>query len=199
LRHVAQSLGLIRNAGVEPHIVEHLKTPPARALIRQLAARAGVPLRALLRDKEPVFRELGLNGDDLAEDAVLDAFEAHPILLNRPIVVTPKGVRLCRPSELVIDLLPPQQGEFFKGTAGSQPLEVARASSISRKSCSTFSIRTCSNSLNLFWTRSDGQLNDKALFDGGFGFLLDRQCLADLSARDPNLVPHRDLILQPES
>jgi len=108
------TLGLIRNAGVEPHIVEYLKTPPARALIRQLAARAGVPLRALLRDKEPVFRDLGLNGDDLAEDAVLDAFEAYPILLNRPIVVTPKGVRLCRPSELVIDLLPPQQGEFFK-------------------------------------------------------------------------------------
>jgi arsenate reductase len=83
-------------------------------LIRQLATRAGVPLRALLRDKEPVFRELGLNGNNLAEDALLDAFETHPILLNRPIVVTPKGVRLCRPSELVIDLLPPQQGEFFK-------------------------------------------------------------------------------------
>jgi arsenate reductase (glutaredoxin) len=108
------TLGLIRNAGVEPHIVEYLKTPPARALIRQLATRAGVPLRALLRDKEPVFRDLGLNGDNLAEDALLDAFEAHPILLNRPIVVTPKGVRLCRPSELVIDLLLPQQGEFFK-------------------------------------------------------------------------------------
>jgi arsenate reductase len=108
------TLGLIRNAGIEPHIVEYLKTPPARALIRELATRAGVPLRALLRDKEPVFRELGLNGDNLAEDALLDAFEAHPILLDRPIVATPKGVRLCRPSELVIDLLPPQQGEFFK-------------------------------------------------------------------------------------
>ena len=83
-------------------------------MIRQLATRAGVPLRALLRDKEPVFRELGLDGNNLAEDALLDAIEAHPILLNRPIVVTPKGVRLCRPSELVIDLLPPQQGEFFK-------------------------------------------------------------------------------------
>ena len=108
------TLGLIRNAGIEPHIVEYLKTPPARALIRQLAARAGVPLRALLRDKEPAFRELGLDGNNLAEDALLDAFEAHPILLNRPIVVTPKGVRLCRPPERVIDLLPPQQGEFFK-------------------------------------------------------------------------------------
>jgi arsenate reductase len=108
------ALGLIRNAGVEPHVIEYLKTLPTRVLLRKLAARAGVPLRALLRDKEPVFRELGLNDKNLSEEALLDAIEAHPILLNRPIVVTPKGVRLCRPSELVIDLLPPQQGEFFK-------------------------------------------------------------------------------------
>jgi arsenate reductase len=73
-----------------------------------------VPLRDLLRDKEPIFRELGLKDKNLSDDALLDALEAHPILLNRPIVVTPKGVRLCRPSELVIDLLPPQRGEFFK-------------------------------------------------------------------------------------
>ena len=91
------TLGLIRNAGVEPHIVEYLKTPPTRALIRHLATRMGVPLRALLRDKEPVFRELGLNGSNLAEDALLDAFEAHPVLLNRPIVVTPKGVKTLPP------------------------------------------------------------------------------------------------------
>jgi arsenate reductase (glutaredoxin) len=103
------TLGLIRNAGVEPHIIEYLKT-----LLRQLAKRADVPLRALVRDKEPVFMELGLNDKDVTEDELLEALEAHPILLNRPIVVTPKGVRLCRPSELVIDLLPPQQGEFFK-------------------------------------------------------------------------------------
>jgi arsenate reductase len=108
------TLGLIRNAGVEPHIIEYLKTPPTRALLRQLAARANVSLRALLRDKEPEFRDLGLDDVNLDEDALLDAIEAHPKLLNRPIVVTPKGVRLCRPSELVIDLLPPQQGEFFK-------------------------------------------------------------------------------------
>ncbi|MGH6839938.1 MAG: ArsC/Spx/MgsR family protein, partial [Methylocella sp.] len=81
------TLGLIRNAGVEPHIVEYLKTPPARTLIRLLATRMGVPLRALLRDKEPVFRELGLSdslglsNSNFAEDALLDAFEAHPILL----------------------------------------------------------------------------------------------------------------------
>src|SRR5580704_8196250 len=79
------TLGLIRNAGVEPHVIEYLKTPPSRVLIRQLVTRAGVPLRALLRDKEPVFRELGLNDSSLAEDALLDAIEAHPILLNRPI------------------------------------------------------------------------------------------------------------------
>jgi len=108
------TLGLIRNAGIEPHVIEYLKTPPTRVMLRQLAARIGVPLHALLRDKEPVFRELGLSGNNFSEDALLDAIEAHLILLNRPIVVTPKGVKLCRPSELVIDLLPPQQGEFFK-------------------------------------------------------------------------------------
>jgi arsenate reductase (glutaredoxin) len=108
------TLGLIRNAGIEPHIIEYLKTFPSRALLRQLAARAGVPLRALLREKEPAFRELGLNKQHVSEDELFDALEANPILLNRPIVVTPKGVRLCRPSELVIDLLPPQQGEFSK-------------------------------------------------------------------------------------
>jgi arsenate reductase (glutaredoxin) len=108
------TLGLIRNAGIEPHIIEYLKTFPSRALLCDLAARAGVPLRAFIRDKEPVFRELGLNKQDISEDQLLDALQTNPILLNRPIVVTPKGVRLCRPSELVIDLLPPQQGEFSK-------------------------------------------------------------------------------------
>jgi arsenate reductase (glutaredoxin) len=108
------TLGLIRNSGVEPHIVEYLKTPPTRILLRQLAARIGVPLRALLRDKEPIFRQLGLADQNLSEEALLDAIEKHPVLLNRPIVVTPKGVRLCRPAELVIELLPPQKGEFFK-------------------------------------------------------------------------------------
>ncbi|MCL2453338.1 MAG: arsenate reductase (glutaredoxin) [Alphaproteobacteria bacterium] len=108
------TLGLIRNAGIEPHIIEYLKCFPTQALLRQLAARAGQPLRAFLRDKEPVFRELGLSDKNLSDDALLKAMEANPILLNRPIVVTPKGVRLCRPAELVLDLLPPQQGEFFK-------------------------------------------------------------------------------------
>jgi arsenate reductase len=108
------ALGLIRNSGVEPHIIEYLKAFPARATLRQLAERMGVPLRTLVRDKEPIFRELGLDGENVSDGALLDALEAHHILLNRPIVVTPKGARLCRPAELVIDLLPPQRGEFFK-------------------------------------------------------------------------------------
>jgi arsenate reductase (glutaredoxin) len=108
------ALGLIRNSGVEPHIIEYLKTPPTRALIRDVAARMGAPLRALMREKEAVYRDLGLENEHLSDDKLLDAIEKHPILLNRPIVVTPKGARLCRPAELVIDLLPPQKGEFFK-------------------------------------------------------------------------------------
>jgi arsenate reductase (glutaredoxin) len=107
-------LGLIRNAGVEPHVVEYLKTPPTRAMIVQLAARAGVPLRALLREKEPEFAKRKLGEPGVTDEALLDAIEKHPVLLNRPIVVSPKGVKLCRPSEAVLDLLPPQQGEFFK-------------------------------------------------------------------------------------
>ncbi|HUI19673.1 MAG TPA: arsenate reductase (glutaredoxin) [Methylocella sp.] len=108
------ALGLIRNSGVEPHIIEYLKCFPTPVMLRQLAERIGVPLRALIRDKEPVFRELAFADKNPSDDVLLKALEAHPILLNRPIVVTPKGVRLCRPSELVIDLLPPQKGEFFK-------------------------------------------------------------------------------------
>lgn len=108
------TLGLIRNAGIEPHVIEYMKTPPTRLLISQLAARTGAPLRGLLREKEPLFRELGLDDPALSDEALLDAVEANPVLLNRPIVVSPLGVRLCRPSERVLDLLPKQQGEFFK-------------------------------------------------------------------------------------
>ncbi|HYF54796.1 MAG TPA: arsenate reductase (glutaredoxin) [Salinarimonas sp.] len=108
------ALGLIRNTGVEPHVVEYLKTPPSRAMLRELAARMGLPLRALLREKGTPYAELGLGDPALGDDAILDAVAAHPVLINRPIVVTPNGVRLCRPSEEVIDLLPPQRGEFVK-------------------------------------------------------------------------------------
>lgn len=108
------TLALIRNAGVEPHVVEYLKTPPSRPLLRQLLGRAGLTVRDVLREKGTPFHELGLGDPALTDDQLLDAIEAHPILLNRPLVVSPKGVRLCRPSETVLDLLPPQQGEFSK-------------------------------------------------------------------------------------
>src|SRR5215217_112351 len=108
------TLGLIRNAGIEPHIIEYLKTPPARLLLRQLIERMSVTVRDVLREKGTPYHELGLGNPALTEDELLDAMMAHPILINRPIVVTSKGVRLCRPSEAVLDLLPPQQGEFIK-------------------------------------------------------------------------------------
>lgn len=100
------TLALIRHAGIEPHVIEYLKTPPHRTLVRQMAARMGLTIRDLLREKGTPFAELGLDDPELGDDAVLDAIEAHPVLLNRPIVVTPTGVRLCRPCEQVLDLLP---------------------------------------------------------------------------------------------
>ena len=108
------TLGLIRNAGIEPHIIEYLKTPPTLLLLRRLLARAGLTVRDALREKGTPFHDLGLGNPALTDDDLLDAIGAHPILLNRPLVVTPKGVRLCRPAEAVLDLLPPQQGEFIK-------------------------------------------------------------------------------------
>lgn len=100
------ALALIRHAGVEPHVVEYLKTPPARALVAQLVERMGVSVRDILREKGTPYAELGLDNPALADDQLLDAIEAHPILMNRPIVVAPAGVKLCRPSEAVLDLLP---------------------------------------------------------------------------------------------
>ena len=108
------TLGLIRNAGIEPHIVEYVKTPPTRLLLRQLIARMGVSVRDVIREKGTPFQDLGLGDPALSDDDLLDAMMAHPVLINRPIVVTPLGVRLCRPSEAVLDILPPQQGEFVK-------------------------------------------------------------------------------------
>ena len=100
------ALELIRHVGIEPHVIEYLKTPPSRAMVAWLAERTGTPLRDLLREKGTPFAELGLETPDLTDEQLLDAIEAHPILLNRPIVVAPLGVRLCRPSEAVLDLLP---------------------------------------------------------------------------------------------
>jgi len=108
------TLAMIRNAGIEPHVIEYLKTPPTRLLLRQLIERMGVQVREVIREKGTPYKELGLDDPDMTDDQLLDAMMAHPILINRPIVVTPNGVRLCRPSEAVLDLLPPQQGEFVK-------------------------------------------------------------------------------------
>ena len=109
------TLGLIRNSGEEPRIVEYLKTPPSRDELAELIRRMGTGARALLREKGTPFAELGLGDPALTDDQILDAMMAHPILINRPIVVTPLGVRLCRPSEVVLDILPrPQTGAFAK-------------------------------------------------------------------------------------
>ena len=108
------TLAMIRNSGVEPHVIEYLKTPPSRTMLVELVARMGVPLRALLREKGTPYAELGLGDPALTDAQLLDAMLAHPILINRPIVVSPKGVRLCRPSEQVLDLLPPQRAAFAK-------------------------------------------------------------------------------------
>jgi arsenate reductase len=100
------ALAMIRNAGIEPHVVEYLKTPPSRALLESLIARAGIGARALLREKGTPYAELGLDNPNLTDEQLVDAMMAHPILINRPLVVSPLGVRLCRPSETVLDLLP---------------------------------------------------------------------------------------------
>ena len=108
------TLALIRASGVEPTVVEYLKTPPSREKMRALATEAGVTLRSLLREKGTPFHELGLGDESLSDNALLDAIEAHPILLNRPIVSSAKGVKLCRPSEEVLDLIPPLPADFVK-------------------------------------------------------------------------------------
>ena len=109
------TLALIRNTGVEPQVVEYLAQPPSREQLRAMIASAGLTVREAIRNKEGTFAELGLDDATVSDDALLDAMVAHPILINRPFVVTPAGVRLCRPSELVLDILPlPQRGAFTK-------------------------------------------------------------------------------------
>jgi arsenate reductase len=109
------ALAMIRNAGIEPHVVEYLKTPPSRPMIEQLIERAGITPRALLREKGTPYAELGLDDERLGDAQLIDAMLEHPILINRPLVVSPLGVKLCRPSEAVLDLLPTeQQGAFAK-------------------------------------------------------------------------------------
>jgi arsenate reductase len=104
-------LGLIRNSGEEPRVIEYLKTPPTRAELVGLIARMGIPVRDLLRRKGTPYDDLKLDDPGLGDDQLIDAMMAHPILMNRPVVVTPLGVKLCRPSETVLDLLPRQRHE----------------------------------------------------------------------------------------
>ena len=106
-------LAMIRAAGVEPQIIEYVRTPPSRQTLAQLVARSDLTPRELLRAKEPVAAELGLTNETVSDDALLDAMTKHPILINRPLVVSPLGVKLCRPSEKVLDLLPPRTGAAF--------------------------------------------------------------------------------------
>ena len=109
------TLAMIRQSGVEPVIIDYLKTPPTRARLIELAVAMEAPLRSLLREKEAAYKELGLDDHSLSDDALLDAIEVHPVLINRPIVVTDKGTRLCRPSEKVLEILPnPNIGRFVK-------------------------------------------------------------------------------------
>jgi arsenate reductase len=109
------TLAMIRHAGIEPQVIEYLQTPPSRDTLARLVAAMGTPARDLLRAKEPLCAELGLDDPAVNDDALLDAMASHPVLINRPVVVTPRGTRLCRPSERVLDVLPaPMPGPFTK-------------------------------------------------------------------------------------
>ena len=117
------TLAMIRHAGIEPVIIEYLQTPPTRAQLVQLIAHMGISVRAAMRSKETIYSELNLDDASLSEDALIDAMMAHPILINRPIVVNELGTKLCRPSELVLELLPTQpKGEFIKEDGERVPL-----------------------------------------------------------------------------
>ncbi len=112
------TLALIRNSGVEPEVIEYLKTPPTKAQLQELLAAMGIGARALLREKGTPFAELGLSDAKWSDDELLDFVVQHPILMNRPVVLTPLGARLCRPSELVLDILPDAQRAAFNKEDG---------------------------------------------------------------------------------
>jgi arsenate reductase (glutaredoxin) len=116
------TLAMIRQSGEEPEVIEYLKNPPSRARLVELITAMGIPVRALLREKGPPYAELGLADPKLSDDQLIDFMLAHPILINRPIVVTPNGVKLCRPSEAVLDLLEHPVVSFAKedGKAGTR-------------------------------------------------------------------------------
>lgn len=109
------TLAMIRNAGIEPTIIEYLKNPPSRDELAELIQKSGLSVRGVVRQKGTPYAELGLDDPSVTDDQLLDAMMEHPILINRPLVATPLGVRLCRPSEVVLDILPAQQkGAFTK-------------------------------------------------------------------------------------
>jgi arsenate reductase len=109
------TLAMIRNAGIEPHVIEYLKTPLSRDMLESLIQRSGMTARALLREKGTPYAQLDLDNPRLTDTQLIDAMMNHPVLINRPLVVSPMGVRLCRPSEEVLDILPhPQRAAFAK-------------------------------------------------------------------------------------
>lgn len=118
-------LALIRNSGIEPHVVEYLKTPPSRGLLSEMIVRAGLTPRDLLREKGTPYADLGLSDQSLPDGVLIDAMMQHPVLINRPLVVTPLGVKLCRPSEAVLDILPDPQGGAFAKEDGDQVVDEA--------------------------------------------------------------------------
>ncbi|KAB7693086.1 arsenate reductase (glutaredoxin) [Plesiomonas shigelloides] len=117
------TLALIRNSGIEPEVILYLQTPPDRATLQQLIQAMGISVRALLRQNVAPYAELGLAEDKFSDEQLLDAMLAHPILINRPIVVTPIGTRLCRPSEVVLDILPQAQRGAFSKEDGEQVVD----------------------------------------------------------------------------
>lgn len=119
------ALAMIRNAGIEPHVIEYLTTPPSRRMLENLIERADITPRALLREKGTPFAELGLDNPDLSDAQLIDAMLAHPLLINRPIVVSPLGVKLCRPSEEVLELMPASQLAAFAKEDGEQVIDEA--------------------------------------------------------------------------
>ena len=119
------ALAMIRNAGIEPHVIEYLTTPPSRRMLENLIERADITPRALLREKGTPFAELGLDDPDLSDAQLVDAMLAHPLLINRPIVVSPLGVKLCRPSEEVLELIPASQLAAFAKEDGEQVIDEA--------------------------------------------------------------------------
>lgn len=119
------TLALIHNAGIEPHVIEYLKTPPSRALLEQLIERAGITPRDLLREKGTPYADLDLGDESLSDAALIEAMMAHPILINRPLVVSPLGVKLCRPSEAVLDVLPARQLGAFAKEDGERVVDAA--------------------------------------------------------------------------